>query len=226
MIKHTDTNELVSIVSDAGDGKVVVRFPDNKLREVDYDKLRADGGVKELQAVLAKLQAKLQSKSAGAYRYKALNGLTVHNMREAGIKVKVIHYRWAYLFTSYHKVMKGSAPSFMEYFPHGANLCRAGKGKTVLRERDAEPRENQHPLYLMPSCCSNFVDFYEKGGGTHISMTLPNEEIISCESFCDSRDNFCYKLGVKMALESLHQILENRIKEFMPEDATRSERSA
>ena len=99
---------------------------------------------------------------------------SIHQLRLAGFKVRVIHSRFY-------------------------NLPFMGGSKNVLLtkfQRDEEMNE-----FICGHTDTVIGQPLAKGGETYIMIHLPDGSFCEGNAVCSKKENFCYKAGVKTALE-------------------------
>ncbi len=102
------------------------------------------------------------------------NHISVAQLAEAGNKVRVRHFRWAY------------------YLPHGEYMIKKD-GETYHRLIVVPSSYRRDPAYAL----------YPKGGYTHITAKTKTGDYVCASSDCSIEDAFCYRKGVEKALERL-----------------------
>ena len=84
------------------------------------------------------------------------------------------------------------------------SLRQAGLVVTVSHIRYTEMADIS-VLIPVPSYLRKAFNFTANGGSTHITILKQNGEWLCLSSICHIDDAFCYKMGVKKALEQLTQ---------------------
>jgi hypothetical protein len=110
------------------------------------------------------------------------NGVSIQKIADAGHKVRVRHFRWAYYLGTMERAS-------------GRNTGVSFKPRPIVIPSSFR----RDPLYsLLP-----------KGGYTHITIRTKDDEYVCLSSECSPIDPFCYTTGVEKALERLtHYELE------------------
>lgn len=113
-------------------------------------------------------------------RYQTENGLTIYNLRKAGNKVQVIHLR--------NMVIDG--------VPIPVPVPTYLKDVSTHWQRVNTPEGVEYDY-------TAGTHFYEMGGTTHVSIINKQDEKMLVTSVCHLADHYCYKMGIKVALDKI-----------------------
>ena len=110
------------------------------------------------------------------------NKISIQKIADAGHKVRVRHFRWAYYLGTLERVT-------------ARKLASNFKPRPIV----VPSSFRKDPLYsLLP-----------RGGYTHITIKTKDDKYVCLSSECSPHDPFCYAKGVEKALERLsHYELE------------------